>query len=129
MITLFLLQGNPGLLNEFYVSMNDDGQTSFESVVYSGIFLGCDENGQIAIASDTVENKWFNLKTKVMVFLVSRSLIGKQKGCYSLSGFTRCSIIFEEIKALSHHTISEKLALKMIDLLQCTQYLPVAKLT
>ncbi|XP_057297839.1 myb-like protein X isoform X2 [Hydractinia symbiolongicarpus] len=59
-----LTKGNPGLLNEFYVSMNDDGQTSFESVVYSGIFLGCDENGQIAIASDTVENKWFNLKTK-----------------------------------------------------------------
>lgn len=63
------MQGNPGLLNEFYVSTNGDGEASFESVVYSGIFLGCDEKGQIAIAKGTAQNKWFYIKAKVLVIL------------------------------------------------------------
>uniref|UniRef100_A0A7M5XA15 Uncharacterized protein n=1 Tax=Clytia hemisphaerica TaxID=252671 RepID=A0A7M5XA15_9CNID len=59
-----LTKGNPGLLNEFNVQVNEQNQISFESVVFNGVYLGCDNYGKIAVASENAPERLFTVKCK-----------------------------------------------------------------
>ena len=58
-------------MNEFTLSLNEEKkEISFESVVYTGAFLCCDQSGFISVTTnddedDNGDQRWFSFKTKV----------------------------------------------------------------
>ena len=62
------------------MTVGEEHQLSFESIVFNGVFLGCDESGRIAVASSNAQERWFSFKTKVSSLqIVSQSLTNRQK--------------------------------------------------
>ena len=62
---MFFIQGNPGLLNEFYVKMQGKNEATIESVVYGGVFLSCFQEGKITAWNEMSEHSIMRVHAKV----------------------------------------------------------------
>ena len=62
---IYYIQGNPGLLNEFYVKMQGKNEVTIESVVYGGVFLSCFQEGKITAWNEMSEHSIMRIHAKV----------------------------------------------------------------
>ena len=68
-VTFLILQGNPGLLSEFFVLPLTDGCFAIESVVHRGTLIAMAETGKAKPINVHCEQTKFNVYVKVSFYV------------------------------------------------------------